>query len=60
MPIPLLFSSRFSGIALVFTAGMIALLVYWGIFPLNTSVILPIIFIIALFGFVMWIRRENR
>lgn len=60
MPLPLLFNRRFTGIAGFFAIGVIALLVYWEVFPLDETTILPVLLVIGTLTFISWIGRENR
>jgi len=40
--------------------GLIGLLSYWGIFPVDKGIVLPICLFVAVLMFIKWMRRENR
>jgi hypothetical protein len=60
IPFALAFSFRNAGIGAMVFLGIVAVLAYWDIFQVNTSIVLTIGGLIAVLSLADWIRRNKR
>lgn len=59
IPIPMAFGFRNAGFAALVMAGVVALLAYWNVYPINSTIVLPVVVFIAVMSFLEWGSRRR-